>query len=144
MDQDAIGLLESHLDDRNFKKLIAIDNPRVHDFVANYIDICRPASVFVCTDEKEDINYIRKSARHNREEARLSMPNHTIHFDNFRDQARDKENTKFLLPDSYNIGPEINAMNREKGLKEVHKILHRMMVIAKAEVSSNRIKLSLF
>ncbi len=127
MDQDAIGLLESHLDDKNFKKLIAIDNPRVHDFVANYIDICRPASVFVCTDEKKDIDYIRKSAWRNREEAPLSMPNHTIHFDNYKDQARDKDNTKFLLPESYNIGPEINAMNRERGLKEVHKILHRMM-----------------
>jgi len=127
MDQDAIGLLESHLDGKNFKKLIAIDNPGVHDFVAKYMELCRPSSVFVCTDEKTDIDYIRKRALENREEGKLANPKHTIHFDNFRDQARDKDNTRFLLPPSYNIGPEINAMDKERGLKEVHRILHRMM-----------------
>ncbi|MCK4758206.1 MAG: phosphoenolpyruvate carboxykinase (GTP) [Thermoplasmata archaeon] len=127
MDQDAIGLLENRLDGVNFKKLIAIDNPMVHDFVAKYVELCRPASVFVCTDDGADIDYIRKAALANKEEAQLAGENHTVHFDNFRDQGRDKENTKFLLPETYNIGPEINAMPRDKGLKEIHRVLHRIM-----------------
>ncbi len=127
MDQDTIGLLESHLDEGNFKKLIAINNPGVHDFVAKYIALCRPSSVFVCTDEKSDMDHIKKRALENREEATLANSKHTIHFDNFRDQARDKDNTRFLLPPIYNIGPEINAMNKENGLKEIHRILNRIM-----------------
>ena len=80
MDQDAIGLLENRLDGVNFKKLIAIDNPMVHDFVAKYVELCRPASVFVCTDDKADIDHIRKAALANKEEAVLANENHTIHF----------------------------------------------------------------
>ena len=43
----------------------------------------------------------------NKEEAELAMEGHTIHFDSYYDQARDKENTKVLLPKGKKISQRI-------------------------------------
>ena len=63
----------------------------------------------------------------NKEEAKLATEGHTIHFDGYHDQARDKANTKYLLPGGVNLGPEINAMDREDGLAEITDILNNIM-----------------
>jgi len=47
------------------------------------------------------------------------MQGHTIHYDGFHDQARDKVNTKVLLPKGKKISRFINTTDRDEGLKEV-------------------------
>ena len=47
-------LLKEKLTAENYNKLIALDNPKMHDFVADAIELTEPASVFVCTDSPED------------------------------------------------------------------------------------------
>ncbi|MFH1552866.1 MAG: phosphoenolpyruvate carboxykinase (GTP) [Candidatus Omnitrophota bacterium] len=120
-------LLKKKCGEENFKKLTAIENPKVHDFVAKYVALCNPASVFVRTDSKEDAEYIRAKTLKNGEERPLKTEGHTIHFDGYYDQARDKANTKYLLRPDEVLGSDIRSDDREKGLKEVHTLFENAM-----------------
>ncbi|MBU7025638.1 MAG: phosphoenolpyruvate carboxykinase (GTP) [Theionarchaea archaeon] len=119
--------LLNRLNEKSYQNLMKIKNPMLHQFAAKYIDLCNPVQVFVCTDSAEDIQYIREAAVRNKEEATLATERHTVHFDGYYDQARDKARTKFLVPKNVNLGPEINAIEREEGLKEIHAILENIM-----------------
>ena len=79
------------------------------------------------TDEKGDIDYVRELAISNQEEHRLAMQGHTIHWDGYRDQARDKANTKVLVTPDMRMSKEINTIDREEGLDEVLGILDGIM-----------------
>ena len=127
MDQKTISILKTRLGEEDYQKLMRINNPKLHQFIAEYVDLCNPAKVFVCTDSAEDIQYIREAAIRNREEAKLAIKGHTVHFDGYYDQARDKERTKFLVSKGVNLGPGMNAMDREDGIKEIHAILKNIM-----------------
>ncbi|UCH87973.1 MAG: phosphoenolpyruvate carboxykinase (GTP) [Thermoplasmata archaeon] len=127
MDNDARSFLEGRLDSQNFKKLQGIKNEKVLDFIAKYVEICNPKSVFIATDSEDDIKYTRESAVRDKGEAKLAIEGHTVHFDGFNDQARDKETTKFLLPEGVSLGKAINDMEREEGLTEIHDIMKNIM-----------------
>uniref|UniRef100_A0A7G9YST7 Phosphoenolpyruvate carboxykinase [GTP] n=1 Tax=Candidatus Methanophagaceae archaeon ANME-1 ERB6 TaxID=2759912 RepID=A0A7G9YST7_9EURY len=119
--------LKTRLGEKNYQKLIGIDNPELHQFIAKYVELCNPDKVFVCTDSPEDVQYVRQEAIRAGEEMELAIAGHTVHFDGYYDQARDKKNTKFLLPPGADLGANLNAMNREEGLKEIHDILKDIM-----------------
>jgi len=104
----------------SYEAIVALNNPSLHTFVRRYIEILNPSTIFVRTDEPADAEYIRNKAIENGEESVLAIAGHTVHFDGYHDQARDKENTKFLLPKGVNLGPHINSVNREEGLREIH------------------------
>ncbi|HEC87395.1 MAG TPA: phosphoenolpyruvate carboxykinase (GTP) [Thermoplasmatales archaeon] len=127
MSADYSSILEEHLDHKNYEKLIAIDNLYMHRFVAKYIDLCNPEKVFVSDSSEESIRYIRETAIKTGEEILLAMKGHTVHFDGYYDQARDRERTKFLLPKGIDLGHTIRAMDRKEGLREIHKILKDIM-----------------
>ena len=120
-------LFKEKCGEEGFKKLAAIDNPKLHDFVAKYVARCNPDSVFVRTDSKEDAEYIRNKALKNGEERSLKTKGHTIHFDGYYDQARDKANTRYLLRPDEVLGSDIKSDDREKGLKEIHKLFENVM-----------------
>jgi phosphoenolpyruvate carboxykinase (GTP) len=92
------SVLEANLDEENHRKLMAICNPDMHRFVADAVELCDPAFVFVCTDSTEDIGYIRKKAIEVGEEKPLAIEGHTIHFDGPRDLGRDRQVTRYLVP----------------------------------------------
>ena len=127
--------LKATLDVDSYQKLKKIDNPELIRFITRYKELCSPDDVFVCTGSREDVQYIRAEAIRSGEEKELAIEGHTVHFDGYYDQARDKKNTKFLLPPDVDLGPGINAMDRDEGLKEIHEILrgimrgHRMYVL---------------
>lgn len=120
-------MLRTKLGEENYGKLLGIDNPQLHEFVAKYVGLCNPDKVFVSTDSPEDINYIREAAIKNGEEKRLAVNGWTVHFDGYYDQARDKPHTKFLVPKGVDLGPNLNAMDRNEGLKEIHEIFENIM-----------------
>ena len=122
-----MDMLKARLGADNYRKLIRIDNPLLHQFVAKYVELCNPDKVFVCTDSREDIQYVRQEAIRAGEEMELATEGHTVHFDGYYDQARDKKNTKFLLPPGVDLGFNINAMPREEGLKEIHDLMRDIM-----------------
>jgi phosphoenolpyruvate carboxykinase (GTP) len=124
---DALSILKSKLDEKQYEKLMKIQNSNVHEFIAKFVKICNPSKVFICTESSEDIQYIRDSAIRDKAEAKLDHPNHTVHFDGFNDQARDKPRTKFLLPKGVDLGPEINVKDKEEGLTEIYSIMNNIM-----------------
>jgi len=126
-DKKIAGILMNRLGKENYEKIIKINNPELHEFLAVFLEILNPSKVFVCTDSKEDIDFIRKEAIKNGEEERLSLKGHTVHFDGYCDQARDKERTKFLIPKEKDLGPHILSMEREEGLNEIHDIMKNIM-----------------
>ena len=127
MDAKASDFLKQRLGQAGFDKLAKIDNPDLHAFIAKYVEHCNPAKIFVCADTPEDVKYIRDKAITNGEEEKLATPGHTIHFDNFYDQARDKEHTVILIPKGVDLGPTIRTGDRDECLKEIHEIMKDIM-----------------
>ena len=120
-------MLKTKLGVENYEKLMAIDNPKLHQFIADYVELCNPDRVFVCTDLAEDIRYIREAAIRNGAESELATSGHTIHFDNYHDQARDREHTNILIPKGVELGPTLSTKDRDEGLGEIHEILKDIM-----------------
>jgi phosphoenolpyruvate carboxykinase (GTP) len=127
MDAKISDYLKKKLGEQGFNKLAKINNPQLHAFIAKYLEHCNPAKIFVCADTPEDVKYIRDAAIKNREEAKLAIEGHTIHFDNFHDQARDKEHTVILIPKGVDLGPTIRTGDRDECLKEIHEIMKDIM-----------------
>jgi len=122
-----IGLLKEKCGVDNYKKLEQLSNGKVMEFVAKYAKLFNPDSIFVRTDSKEDAEYIRKKAIENKEELPLATDGHTVHFDGYFDQARDKANTKYLLRPDEVLGSDIKFVSREEGLSEIHKLFENAM-----------------
>lgn len=122
-----MNILKTKCSKDNLNKLLELNNQALLDFVAKYVELCNPASVFVRTDSKEDAQYIRNKATELKEESKLSISGHTYHFDGYFDQARDKENTKYLLTKDSNLGSNINKIDKAEGLKEINLLLKDIM-----------------
>jgi phosphoenolpyruvate carboxykinase (GTP) len=121
--------LQPRLSLSDFKKLSAIDNPNVHEFIAKESDLCHPEKIFICSDSPEDIAYVRKQAiATGEEQAILTIPGHTIHFDGEQDQGRDRQATKYLVPKGLTLSKALNQMDRQEGLAEVRGLLRDAMM----------------
>ncbi|MBN2581550.1 MAG: phosphoenolpyruvate carboxykinase (GTP) [Planctomycetes bacterium] len=118
-----MAVLEARLDKMNLSKLLALKNPAMHKFVADAVELCRPDSVFVCTDSAEDVAYVREQSMARGEEAPLSTKGHTIHFDGQSDLARDPGSTKYLVPRGVVFSNKLNHEPKEEGLAYVRELL---------------------
>ena len=108
-------------------KLEALKNPHVIRIVKKYVALCVPAKVTVITDEPEDIAYVRRKALEAGEETKLKLEGHTIHYDGYYDQGRDKERTAVLVTADQRLSRGINTLEREAGLREIHELLDGAM-----------------
>jgi len=127
MGNAALDALKTRFSQGSFEKLAAVNNSRVFDCIARYVELCNPASVFVSADTPEDIAYIRRQALGQGEEIQLALEGHTAHFDAYGDQGRDKDHTNILVSPGVDLGESISTRNRDQGLAEVHEILKGMM-----------------
>jgi phosphoenolpyruvate carboxykinase (GTP) len=125
---NAKELLKEKLTTENYNRLMALDNPKMHEFVADAIELTGAASVTVLTDSQEDRQYIRELAIKNGEEIPLNVSGHTCHFDGYNDQARDKAQTKYLLPAGSDLGASLNSIEKQAGTEEVRSFLKDSMV----------------
>lgn len=115
------------LSDKDKHKLDALKNNYAIEIIEKYVNLCKPKKVTVLTDSKEDMEYIRKLAIKNGEEAELHTKGHTIHFDSIDDQGRDLVNTRVLLPKGKKLSKAIETLDREEGLKEIFELLDGVM-----------------
>ncbi len=120
------------LDQENLDKLTALNNDHVLNIIDKYVELCKPKKVTVITDSKQDIGYVRQNVIDIGEEAKMATEGHTIHYDGFftmsnHDQARDKVNTRVLIPKGEYASPWINTIERDEGLKEVLEIMDGSM-----------------
>ncbi len=123
-----IEALQPKLSQKDYAKLCAIDNPNVHEFIAKASDLCHADQIFVCSDSAEDIAHVRRQAvAVGEEQAILTMPGHTVHFDGEYDQGRDRQNTKYLVPRGISLSKALNQMDRQEGLAEVRGLLKDTM-----------------
>ena len=120
---DIMSVLKEKIDPKNLERLTALGNDRLNAFVAEAIELTSPDSVVVFTDSKEDIKTIREKAKNGGGELPLATEGHTYHFDGPKDQARDKANTKYLLPEGWDLGESLNSTDKATGLAEVKGIL---------------------
>jgi len=127
MIKEALEILSRKLTDEHHHKLTSIKNPGLHQFVSEYVELCNPDKVFVSTDSEEDRLHIRRAAIESGEEKELAIKGQTVHFDGYYDQARDKANTKFLLPEGVDLGPNINSIDLHEGLEEIQGFLKDIM-----------------
>jgi phosphoenolpyruvate carboxykinase (GTP) len=122
-----VGQLQKRLSPAHFERLSAVGNDDLYAFVADAVDLLEPESVYVVTDSAEDLKVIRDRALADGEEFPLPVPGHTYHFDSILDQARDKENTRILVPEGGDLGPHFNTLERVRGIDEVRGILKGAM-----------------
>ncbi|MDD5455007.1 MAG: phosphoenolpyruvate carboxykinase (GTP) [Candidatus Ratteibacteria bacterium] len=122
-----LEILKPELDERNYQKISAIANPKVHQFIIKAAKLCAPHKIFICTDSKEDIAYVRKQAISTGEEKPLAIPGHTYHFDGIEDQGRDREVTKYLVPQKETLSKNLNQIERKKGLAEIKRLMKNSM-----------------
>jgi len=122
-----LKVLQGKLNDENRHKLIQLQNPELHRFVADAVRLCDPDSVFVCTDSVEDIDCIRREAVETGEEKPLAIEGHTIHFDGPRDLGRDRQQTKYLVPKTDSLSESLNQVERDEGLEEIRSLLKGSM-----------------
>ena len=103
------------------------NNRHITEILDWAVGLCKPAKVTVITDDKSDIDYVRRLALQNGEETALAIPGHTVHFDNYRDQARDKNHTCVLLPKGKTLSKHINAIDYDDGLEEIYGLMDGIM-----------------
>ncbi|MBN2542766.1 phosphoenolpyruvate carboxykinase (GTP) [bacterium] len=115
------------LSEKDLKKLEELNNEHVMKLVHEYIELLRPSKVWVINDEQEDIDFIRQHAIDLGEEEKLNMKGHTIHYDSYYDQARDKKNTRILVTPDQRMSDKLNTIDREEGLKEIFEIMDGIM-----------------
>mgnify|MGYP006286535689 CR=1 FL=1 len=128
MQKDHEKILKNSLGQAEYEKLAQLPNKKLHAFVAQAVDLCRPEKVFVCTDESHDLARLRTLAIELAEEMPLETPGHTIHFDGYHDQARDKEHTAYLVPEGETMGERLRTIDKREGLRELNQILDGIMV----------------
>jgi len=121
--------LEKWINSEDLEKLRALENPKVEKVIEEFLTLCKPAKTKVIDDSPEDIAYIRQLAIDNGEEMKVAVEGHTVHYDGFYDQARDKKNTRLLVPadEKEGYGQHINTIDRDEGLKEVLEIMDGTM-----------------
>lgn len=101
-----------------YAKLAKISNYSLLKWIAEMIDVARPSKVYVLTGSKEDFEYVARVAIERGEELPTKYPRHTVHFDGPKDLARDRKNTRILIPGGSPV-PMINTYDRNSGLREV-------------------------
>ena len=120
-------ILKERLTEKNYSRLMAVNNAKIHDFVADAIELTNPEAVFVCTDSEEDVKHVREMAVKSGEESPLEIPGHTAHFDGPSDQGRDREITKYHVPKTETLSKALNQIEREEGLAEIRGLLKDSM-----------------
>ncbi len=122
------ALLKSKMNEASYRKLTALENEKLMDFVGRFTELCKPETLYVCDDSKEDEAYIREMALTKGEEEKLAKTGQTIHWDNYKDQARDKVNTKYLVKKEHlERMKSLNSIEFEEGEKEVLSIADGIM-----------------
>ncbi len=130
----SLKILKEKISKENLEKILSIENPDLHEFVAKYVEFCNPDDVFISNGSADDVMHIKNDSIKNGEEGKLAIVGHTIHFDGYYDQARDRKGTRLLMPKGVDLGlgalaggESLGQIDREAGLDEVHSILKNIM-----------------
>jgi len=128
MNPEYDDLLKAKMSEASYAKLTALENEKLYNFVGKFVKHCDPATVYMCDDSKEDEEYVRKMSLEKGEESLLAKSGQTIHWDGYNDQARDKKNTKFMVPkEEVENMNHLNIVDYDEGLNEITEISKGIM-----------------
>lgn len=129
-----LDVLRSKCGQDGLEKISELANPKVTAFITRYLVHCNPDRAFVRSGSEEDSAYIRRRSIERGEEIPLRREGHTVHYDGYLDQARDRGQTKFLLARDQDLGGSFNSIDRQTGLGEIHGYLKDIMAGKEAYV----------
>ena len=128
MNEDYATLLKGKMNEESYRKLTALENEKLFNFVGEFVALCEPDTVYMCDDSDDDADYIRQKCMDAGEERALAKPNQTIHYDGYGDQARDKGNTKFMVEKEDLVRmANLNCVEHAEGLAEIKQIAKGIM-----------------
>ena len=125
--EERANLLKTRCGEDNYKKLMDLNNSYLNDFIAKFAELLNPKSIFISSDLEADMQYIRDKALKTGEEKELAIKGHTVHFDGYEDQARDKKQTKFMVSKGVDLGSSLNTIDKDEGLEEIYNIMKNIM-----------------
>jgi phosphoenolpyruvate carboxykinase (GTP) len=125
--KQAMDLFQTKMDSKNLDKIRKITNPDALLKIANSIAMCQPDSVMINSGSVEDINEVKAIALKKGEEARLTMKNHTIHFDLKDEQGRILDRTFYIANEGEKISSLANKKLRDEAIKDIQKIMTGIM-----------------
>jgi phosphoenolpyruvate carboxykinase (GTP) len=115
----AQSLFEQKLDADNLLKLSKIKNEDALLQIANAIAMCNPAQVFINSCSPADVAAVKQMSLDQGEEASLSMPNHTIHYDLPKEQARIVDRTFYIVNPDEDISSLAKKILRDEAFDYV-------------------------
>lgn len=124
--EDLLFSFKDKLSKENLERLSKIKNRDVFLFIKKYVEILNPKTIYVSIGDDSDREYIKRRAIEEGEEEKLKINNHTIHFDGYYDQGRDKKNTKFVVSEDSDLDPSLNLILREEAEKELNILMKDM------------------
>lgn len=123
MQSKHLDSIRDQLGKSNYDKLASVQHEGIHQFIADYVQLCQPDSIWVCDDSDEDAAHVRQLAVRHGEEIPLALAGQTIHFDGYDDQARDKDHTLFLFPEGQQADEFLPGIPKSQGLPEIRELL---------------------
>ncbi|MCS7105005.1 MAG: phosphoenolpyruvate carboxykinase (GTP) [Thermofilaceae archaeon] len=123
---DPLDVLSRFTSHEQLERILRVKNKSLLTDVAEIASIANPSSIFVHTGSLQDRDYIKRKALDGREELPSRHSKHTVHFDGPNDLARDKANTRILVPYGEGI-PLLNTLDRESGIEEIASLLKGSM-----------------
>jgi phosphoenolpyruvate carboxykinase (GTP) len=128
MNEQYEQLLKAKMSDESYGKLTALKNEKLFNFIGEFATLCEPDSIYMCDDSDADAAYIRQRSLEMGEESKLAQDGQTIHYDGYKDQARDKANTCFLTPKSKRAEMgNLNCVDYDEGIAEIYDIAKGIM-----------------
>jgi len=115
----AIEYLQKKLSPQHYTRIQQIKNKEACIKIANAAAMCKPDQLFVNSGSQEDQQFIRELSLKKGEEASLSMPQHTIHYDLPEEQGRIIDRTYYIANPDEQISSLANRMDRTEALAVV-------------------------
>lgn len=122
-----LSSLLSLLDTHSRQVLDSLDNSNVEAQLSEFAKLCKPSRIVVLGESPSEIQFVRELAKERKEETRLGIKGHTVHFDGYYDLARDVSSTKVLATPDMKLSKRINSIDRDKGLSEIFGLLSGSM-----------------
>ncbi len=108
-------------------KLDALSNGKVWRVVREAAELMKPRDIRVVADTPKETADIRRLALERSEERALGIEGHSVHYDGYFDQGRDRGSTAILLPKGETLSRGLSVAEREPALKEIFRLMDGAM-----------------
>ncbi|WDN88848.1 phosphoenolpyruvate carboxykinase (GTP) [Desulfosarcina sp. BuS5] len=120
-------VFKEKMDKENLSKIEKIETTEVLIKIANAIAMCDPDTIFIVTDTEEDNRFVREFSLKKGEEKKLTMEDHTIHYDLREEQGRIIDKTYYITDPEEFISSLANRIDRPDALEYIQNNMKGLM-----------------